>query len=124
VNRKVFASGFALVAALTLLGCGGDPAAKTTNTVTPELAAGGDMEKIKEALKKAGIKNPPSAVFDQDEKNWSVTITPDGVGPNGEPPPGRPIPERVIVSKVDFSVTRGQNPNSSRPGQGGDRVVQ
>ena len=71
-----------------------------------------------EALIKAGIKNPPAAIFDADDKNWSVTIMPDGAGPKGEPPPGRPIPERVLVSKSDFKVTRIARPEDLEPSEG------
>lgn len=99
-------------------GCGGG-AEEAKNTVTATSAAPpGDLEKIQEALVKAGIENPLTAVFDADDQTWSVVIAPDGTGPNGEPPPGRPIPERVLVGKSDFKVTRQGNPNERRDGPG------
>lgn len=118
MNRYLCASGLAVLAAASFGGCGGDSSSKGTNTVTAVAAAGGDLEKIKEALVKAGIKNEPAAVFDMDDSHWSVTITPDGVGPKGEPPPGRPIPMRVSVSKKDFKVEKIADPNSGRSGGG------
>jgi hypothetical protein len=124
----MFAAGAALSSVIAFLGgCGGDSSTKGSNTVTATSAAApSDLDKIKEALLKAGVKNPPLAVFDADDTHWSVAIAPDGTGPNGEPPPGRPIPERVIVGKKEFTVQRFRDPNAPLPGKSGDdgRIAQ
>ena len=122
-SMNIRSLGVILTGVAFLHGCGGET--PKPNTVTAMSAASGHEEKIKEALKKAGIKNPPSAIFDADDSTWTVVITPDGVGPNGEAPPGRPIPERCSVDKTTFEVKRQANPNQPRPGgKGGDgRVV-
>jgi len=106
------------LAALGMAGCGAAEATKKNQVTATSAASDGQLDKIKEALAKAGIKNPPAAVFDQDDKTWNVVITPDGVGPNGEPPPGRPIPQRVLVTKTDFQVTKMADPNQRGPGKG------
>jgi len=105
---------FVALLAFGAVGCGPSEVGKTKPDAATSAASSGDLEKIKEALAKAGIKNPPAAVFDQDDKSWNVVITPDGVGPNGEPPPGRPIPQRVLVGKVDYRVTMMDDPNKPR----------
>lgn len=121
--QKTMAVGLtASIIGLTSTGCESKPTEQPV-PVTAMAAASGKEELIKAALLKAGIKNPPLAVFDAGEDAWSVVIAPDGTGPNGEPPPGRPIPERVKVSKADFSVTKQPNPNLPRPGGGGGREV-
>ena len=100
---------------VVLVGCGGSTNEAKNEVTATSAAPPGDFEKIKEALKNAKM-NPPVAVFDADDKTWSVVLAVDGAGPNGEPPPGggRPIPERVLVGKGDFKITRFGNANAPR----------
>jgi hypothetical protein len=106
-----------LVGLASWTGCGAS-AGPTQKKEEPFAAASeeGELEKIKAALIKAGIKNPPAAVLEGEKDEWVVVITPDGVGPNGEPPPGRPIPLRVIVNKKTFEVTKPTEDPSKRKG--------
>ena len=109
---------------VVVFGCGSDPEAKKTNTITAAGAAQGQEEKINEALAKAGQNKLSAVLDDPDENYWIVTITPDGVGPKGEPPPGRPIPKRARVKKSDFSVQVLEDPNKGRGGKTGNREIE
>jgi hypothetical protein len=109
--RIAFAA--ALLAAGAMVGCGSPTPTQTKETPMGDTSVA-EQDKIKEALVKAGIKNPPAAVLENDKDTWVVVITPDGVGPNGEPPPGRPIPLRVLVNKHTFEVTKQGDPNQKK----------
>ena len=83
------------------VGCTQGP---TQTKIDPLAGASGDLDKIKDALKKAGVTKEIAAVNDLGD-NWRVTLQLDGIGPNGEPPPGRPLPTLVMVEKSSMKVT-------------------
>ncbi len=97
--------------AICMNGCNQGPPVKKyedgSDQIKKSESGGGEEEKIRAAVKAAGVKNKVAAIIDNGNNTWTCTIEPDGVGPNGEPPPGRPIPEQVLVEKGTFKVTRG-----------------
>ncbi len=100
-----------LIAIISIFSIGCAPPKVERKIQGPSQAPSGEEEKIREAVKAAGVKNRVAAIIDNGNQYWTCTIEPDGVDPKtGAPPPSRPIPEQVLVEKKTYKVTRLSNP--------------
>ena len=72
------------------------------------------QDKIKEALKKAGITKEVAAINDM-ENEWLVTLRNEKKA--GDDATTRPIPERATVNKSTFEV-KIMNPGGNKPTAG------